>query len=65
MHADRFSKEKDINSATPDSLGPLPFHGMAGYPYHAPETYPWTPERLAVMDRYNTRIVEAAVPPLG
>jgi hypothetical protein len=64
LHADGFSKEMDINSATPHALGPLPFHGMSRYPYHPPEAYPWTPERLAVMERYNTRAVEAPLPRL-
>jgi hypothetical protein len=64
LHADGFSKEMDINSATPDSLGPLPFHEMSRYPYAAPEAYPMTPEKLALLERYNTRVVTAPVAPL-
>ena len=59
LHSDGFSKEMDIHSATPDVLGPLPFHGMTRYPYAAPEAYPMTPERAALMDRYNTRLVRS------
>ena len=28
LYADGFSKEMDVNSASPDVLEPLPFHGM-------------------------------------
>jgi hypothetical protein len=49
----------DIHSATPDVLGPLPFHGMSRYPYAAPEAYPMTAERAALIERYNTRVVRA------
>jgi len=64
LHADGYSKEMDINSATPDAIGPLPFRAMSRYPYGPPETYPMTAERRAVMDRYNTRVVTAPLPPL-
>ncbi|HEU4597796.1 MAG TPA: FG-GAP-like repeat-containing protein [Pyrinomonadaceae bacterium] len=57
LYADGFSKEMDINSASPDQLAPLPFHGMKSYPYAAPESYPWTPARRAYAERYNTRLV--------
>ena len=54
----------DLHSATPDVLGPLPFHGMTRYPYAAPEAYPMTAERAALMDRYNTRVVRSVEAPL-
>ncbi|MBD0325571.1 MAG: CRTAC1 family protein, partial [Pyrinomonadaceae bacterium] len=59
LYADGYSKEMDINSATPDTIGPLPFHGMTRYPYSAPETYPLTPARRDYIERYNTRVVAA------
>jgi hypothetical protein len=62
LYADGFSKEMDINSATPDALEPLPFHGMTRYPYAAPEAYPLTPARRAYLERYNTRIVRGSMP---
>jgi Flp pilus assembly protein TadD len=62
LFSDGFSKEMDIHSATPDTLGPLPFHGMSRYPYSAPEAYPMTDARQQLMERYNTRIVTAPVP---
>ena len=57
LYADGFSKEMDINSASPDQVMPLPFHGMKRYPYSAPESYPMTEERRAYIEKYNTRVV--------
>ncbi|HYG81272.1 MAG TPA: hypothetical protein VD861_12830, partial [Pyrinomonadaceae bacterium] len=62
LFSDGFSKEMDINSASPDHVMPLPFHGMTRYPYSAPEAYPLTEERRAYMERYNTRVVAWPVP---
>jgi Tfp pilus assembly protein PilF len=64
LYSDGFSKEMDINSASPDQVSPLPFHGMSGYPYPAAERYPMTAVRRAYFDKYNTRLVTAAVPSL-
>jgi hypothetical protein len=54
--ADGFSKEMDINSASPDRLEPLPFHGMTGYPYGPHETYPDSATHRDYRARYNTRV---------
>jgi tetratricopeptide (TPR) repeat protein len=59
LYSDGFSKEMDINSASPHELAPLPFHGMKQYPYAAPESYPQTPAHRAYVERYNTRVVAA------
>jgi hypothetical protein len=61
---DGFSKEMDINSASPDVVVPLPYHGMARYPYPASER----PRRLrrqdALQAKYNTRVVPRPLVPL-
>jgi hypothetical protein len=52
----------DINSATPDTVEPLPFHAMSQYPYRAPEHYPDGPEYGRYRAVYNTRLVVDPVP---
>ncbi len=37
---------------------------MTRYPYSAPEAYPMTPEKLALMERYNTRVVTQPIAPI-
>jgi hypothetical protein len=65
LYADGFSKEMDINSASPDQLAPWPFHRMSRYPYPATEHYPLTDERRRYIEKYNTRIVTSPVPSMG
>jgi hypothetical protein len=60
LYADGFSKEMDINSASPDQLAPLPFHGMKQYPSSRRSTDAYR----AYVDRFNTRIVTHPVPPI-
>ena len=57
LYADGFSKEMDINSASPDQVMPLPYHGMKRYPYSVGDAYPMTEARRAYIEKYNTRIV--------
>ncbi len=64
LFGDGFSKEMDINSASPDRVEPLPFHAMTRYPYASPERYPDTPSARRYRSRYNTRTVVAPLPPL-
>jgi hypothetical protein len=64
LYADGFSKEMDINSASPHEAGPLPFHGMTQYPYGDREHYPRTPPYVEYLSRYNTRVVHSELPPL-
>ena len=64
LYADGFSKEMDINSASPDRVDPLPFHAMRTYPYSRNESYPTTPAHRAYVERYNTRFVRAPLSPI-
>jgi hypothetical protein len=64
LFADGYSKEMDINSATPDFVEPLPFHRMTGYPYPAGERYPDTPEHHRYRETFNTRVVVRPIPPV-
>ncbi len=58
LRGDGFSKEMDIHSASPDTVEPLPYHGMPGYPYGTDRThYPDTIEHNHYRDTYNTRPV--------
>jgi tetratricopeptide (TPR) repeat protein len=62
LYAEGYSKEMDINSASPDHVAPFPFRGMSEYPYAAAEAPQLTPARRDYMDRYNTRVVASQVP---
>jgi tetratricopeptide (TPR) repeat protein len=62
LRAVGYSKEMDINSATPDRVEPLPFRRMTRYPYAPPERYPEQPEHERYRTTYNTRVVVRSVP---
>lgn len=64
LFGDGFSKEMDVNSASPDTVEPLPFHAMSGYPYSNRERYPDSDEHRAYRERFNTRRVMKPVPML-
>jgi len=64
LRGDGYSKEMDVNSASPDTVEPLPFHGMSRYPYPSTEQYPDTAEHRAYREQFNTRRVPRAIPPL-
>lgn len=51
--ADGFGKDMDLNSARPNHVEPLPFHGMSAYPYPDGEAFPMS----SIHRRYNTRYV--------
>jgi len=62
LKGDGFSKEMDVNSASPDRVEPLPFHRMSAYPYRPPERYPDSVAHRRYRAHYNTRRVAAIVP---
>jgi hypothetical protein len=64
LYADGFSKEMNLHSATPDDLGPLPFHAMTTYPYGPPQQYPDTLAHRRYPDEDNTRVIGSRLPQL-
>ena len=62
LRGDGYSKEMDVNSASPDTVEPLPFHAMSGYPYPAGERYPDSAEHNRYREQFNTRRVTRPVP---
>lgn len=50
-------KDGDLNTATGQTVAPLPFHGMSQYPYGPDESYPTDPEHQRYLRQYNTRKV--------
>jgi hypothetical protein len=57
FYADGFAKEMDFYEAIPDSVEPLPFHAMGGYPYSPEKRYPNDAAYLAYRLGANTRFV--------
>ena len=58
VYVDGFGKDMDLNSASPDTVGPLPFHGMSRFPYGPDERYPDTPAHQRYLQEWNTRRVD-------
>jgi tetratricopeptide (TPR) repeat protein len=58
VYADGFGKDMDVNSARPETIGELPFHGMKSYPYSPADRYPMTERHQEYLLRYNTRTVD-------
>ena len=61
---DGWAKENESNTAFGDSVEPLPFHAMSGYPYGSGEQYPSIPEHRADRERYHTRPAMRLLRPL-
>jgi hypothetical protein len=62
LYADGYSKEMDINSASPEAVLPLPFKAMSKYPYGRDERFPMTAEKRRIYDEYTTRVVKGTFP---
>jgi len=57
FYANGYCKDMDPNTAFPDTVDPLPFHGMSAYPYPEGEHYPDDPQHLDYLKKFNTRQV--------
>ena len=57
-----WSKEMNPRSASPDTVGPLPFAKMSAYPYGPNEHYPRGTKHREYVETYNTRIISKALP---
>ena len=57
VYADGFGKDMDLNSARPETIGELPYHGMKSYPYSSTDRYPVTRKHQEYLQRYNTRMI--------
>jgi tetratricopeptide (TPR) repeat protein len=64
LRGDGFSKEMDKNSASPDVVLPLPFHGMKAYPYADAEVPPRVRRVFEEAERWNTRAVVRPITPI-
>ncbi|MBI4587071.1 MAG: VCBS repeat-containing protein [Planctomycetes bacterium] len=50
-----YCKDKDFHTACSDSVHPLPFQAMSGYPYPAGERYPDDSAHRRYLEEWNTR----------
>jgi tetratricopeptide (TPR) repeat protein len=57
LKTDSYCKDMDLYTAHPDTVEPLPFHGMSQYPYGDDECYPDKEETVEYRRKYNTRRV--------
>lgn len=57
VYTDGFGKDMDLNSARPETVGELPFHGMKSYPYAPGDKYPDDEKHREYLRKYNTRTV--------
>jgi Tfp pilus assembly protein PilF len=64
LHGDGFSKEMDINSASPDVVLPLPYHGMKAYPYASADAPPDARKAAEQAEAWNTRLVVRPMVPM-
>lgn len=55
LKVDGWAKDRDANTAYSQSVEPLPFHGMSGYPYGEGERFPASAKHEEWKRQYNTR----------
>ncbi len=57
IYSDGWIKDGDLNTATGQTVEPLPFHEMSRYPYGDDETYPRDDDHKRFLERYNRRMI--------
>ncbi len=57
LKTDSYCKDMDLYTAFPETVEPLPFHGMSGYPYGPDEAYPQDEKHQEYQRTFNTRII--------
>ncbi|MEJ2051761.1 MAG: hypothetical protein P8Y60_18370, partial [Calditrichota bacterium] len=57
FYNDGWLKDGDLNTATGQTVKPLPFQGMSQYPYGPEESYPQDADHQQYLKEYNTRRV--------
>jgi hypothetical protein len=58
LYANGYCKDMDPHTAFPDTVEPLPFHGMSAYPFPDGESYPDDAEHREYRKTWNTRHLE-------
>ncbi|MBI3698296.1 MAG: hypothetical protein HY238_26100, partial [Acidobacteria bacterium] len=64
LFVDGWAKDADANTAHGDSVEPLPFHAMRGYPYGPGEHYPEDAAHQQYRREFNTRPALRLIRPL-
>lgn len=57
IYSEGWVKDGDLNTACGQTVAPLPYHAMPGYPYHGNAAYPTDRPHLEYLKKYNTRKV--------
>ncbi len=57
LHVTGWVKDLDYSTAFGQTVEPLPFKAMSGYPYGLDESYPFDEEHLSYLLEYNTRAI--------
>jgi hypothetical protein len=55
LHNTGWDKDANLNTISGQTVEPLPFNSMSGYPYTGEESYPDTPRHRAYLKKYQTR----------
>lgn len=61
LYTDGWIKDADMNTATGNTVDPLPFHDQSVYPYGGSEVYPTDAEHRRYLERYQTREVDRSM----